>query len=122
MAQGIGVWLAVQAFINMGVNMGLLPTKGLTLPLLSFGGTGIVVIFLDVDGLKHVNDTEGHASGDRLLVDTVATIRKRVRSYDLVIRYGGDEFVCALLEVALGPVRAKFRPAPDGPAHRHARW
>jgi len=42
-AQGIGVWLSVQAFINMGVNMGLLPTKGLTLPLLSFGGTGIVV-------------------------------------------------------------------------------
>src|SRR5574340_283831 len=41
-AQGIGVWLAVQAIINMGVNMGLLPTKGLTLPLLSFGGSGIV--------------------------------------------------------------------------------
>ncbi len=41
-AQGIGVWIAVQALINMGVNMGLLPTKGLTLPLLSFGGTGIV--------------------------------------------------------------------------------
>ncbi len=42
-AQGIAVWLAAQAFNNMGVNMGLLPTKGLTLPLLSFGGTGIVV-------------------------------------------------------------------------------
>ena len=42
-AQGVGVWLAAQTFINMGVNMGLLPTKGLTLPLLSFGGTGIVV-------------------------------------------------------------------------------
>ena len=42
-AQGIGVWLSVQAFINMGVNMGLLPTKGLTLPFLSYGGTGIVV-------------------------------------------------------------------------------
>jgi cell division protein FtsW len=42
-AQGIGVWFSAQAFINMGVNMGLLPTKGLTLPLLSFGGTGIVV-------------------------------------------------------------------------------
>jgi cell division protein FtsW len=41
-AQGVGVWLAVQATINMGVNMGLLPTKGLTLPLLSFGGTGII--------------------------------------------------------------------------------
>lgn len=42
-AQGIGVWITVQAFINMGVNMGLLPTKGLTLPFLSFGGTGILV-------------------------------------------------------------------------------
>jgi cell division protein FtsW len=42
LAQGIGVWIGVQSFINMGVNMGLLPTKGLTLPLLSFGGSGIV--------------------------------------------------------------------------------
>ena len=42
-AQGIAVWITVQAFINMGVNMGLLPTKGLTLPFLSFGGTGILI-------------------------------------------------------------------------------
>ncbi len=41
-AHGVGVWIGVQAFINMGVNMGVLPTKGLTLPLLSFGGSGIV--------------------------------------------------------------------------------
>jgi len=41
-AQGIGVWLGVQTFINMGVNMGILPTKGLTLPLMSFGGSSIV--------------------------------------------------------------------------------
>jgi len=41
-AQGIGIWLGFQAFINMGVNMGLLPTQGLTLPLMSFGGSGIV--------------------------------------------------------------------------------
>ena len=41
-AQGVGVWIGVQAFINIGVNMGVLPTKGLTLPLLSFGGSGIV--------------------------------------------------------------------------------
>ena len=40
-AQGIGLWIGVQAIINMGVNMGVLPTKGLTLPLLSFGGSGI---------------------------------------------------------------------------------
>jgi len=41
-AQGIGVWIGIQAFINMGVNMGILPTKGLTLPLMSFGGSSIV--------------------------------------------------------------------------------
>ena len=42
-AQGIGVWIGFQALVNMGVNMGLLPTKGLTLPLMSFGGTGLLV-------------------------------------------------------------------------------
>jgi cell division protein FtsW len=42
LAQGLGVWMGVQGIINMGVNMGLLPTKGLTLPLLSFGGSGIL--------------------------------------------------------------------------------
>lgn len=42
-AQGIGVWIGVQATINIGVNMGILPTKGLTLPFLSFGGSGVVV-------------------------------------------------------------------------------
>ncbi|MCS6785682.1 MAG: putative lipid II flippase FtsW [Thiobacillaceae bacterium] len=41
-AQGIGVWLGAQAFINMGANLGLLPTKGLTLPLMSYGGSGLV--------------------------------------------------------------------------------
>ncbi len=42
LAQGIGVWIGVQGIINIGVNMGVLPTKGLTLPLLSFGGSGIL--------------------------------------------------------------------------------
>ncbi|MDR0934369.1 MAG: putative lipid II flippase FtsW [Burkholderiaceae bacterium] len=42
-AQGIAVWIGIQAFINMGVNLGLLPTKGLTLPLMSYGGSGILI-------------------------------------------------------------------------------
>ncbi len=42
-SMGIGIWLGIQAFFNIGVNMGMLPTKGLTLPLMSFGGSGIVV-------------------------------------------------------------------------------
>jgi cell division protein FtsW len=43
MVQGIGIWMGGQSFINMGVNLGVLPTKGLTLPLLSYGGSAIVL-------------------------------------------------------------------------------
>ena len=42
-AQGVGIWVGFQAFINMGVNLGALPTKGLTLPLMSYGGSAIVM-------------------------------------------------------------------------------
>ncbi|HSV59845.1 MAG TPA: putative lipid II flippase FtsW [Variovorax sp.] len=42
-AQGIGLWIGFQAFINMGVNLGALPTKGLTLPLMSYGGSAIIM-------------------------------------------------------------------------------
>ena len=61
-AQGIGVWLSVQAFINMGVNMGLLPTKGLTLPFLSYGGTGIIVNCVAVAVLLRI-DAENRSVG-----------------------------------------------------------
>jgi cell division protein FtsW len=43
LAQGIGIWMGGQAFINMGVNLGVLPTKGLTLPLMSYGGSAILM-------------------------------------------------------------------------------
>ena len=43
LCQGIGIWIGFQAFINMGVNLGVLPTKGLTLPLMSYGGSAILV-------------------------------------------------------------------------------
>ena len=43
LAAGFGLWLGVQAFVNMGVNMGVLPTKGLTLPLMSYGRSSLIV-------------------------------------------------------------------------------
>jgi cell division protein FtsW len=54
-AQGVGIWLGVQSIINMGVNVGLLPTKGLTLPFLSFGGSGILANCLAVALLLRID-------------------------------------------------------------------
>jgi len=46
LAFGVAIWLGLQSFINMGVNMGLLPTKGLTLPLVSYGGSSMLAVSL----------------------------------------------------------------------------
>ncbi len=54
-AQGVGLWIAVQTMINMGVNMGLLPTKGLTLPLLSYGGSSLVAVSMALGLLMRVD-------------------------------------------------------------------
>jgi diguanylate cyclase (GGDEF)-like protein len=54
---------------------------------------GIAVLYLDLDGFKAVNDTFGHARGDKLLKEVAATLRQCVRSPDAVGRTGGDEFV-----------------------------
>lgn len=68
----------------------------------------LVLAFIDVDGLKSVNDNQGHLAGDRLLKEVVAALRGQLRSYDLVIRYAGDEFVCALLDTDLNDVTSRF--------------
>ena len=54
-AKGIGIWFGAQTFINMGVNLGLLPTKGLTLPLVSYGGSGILLNCVAVAVLMRVD-------------------------------------------------------------------
>jgi diguanylate cyclase (GGDEF)-like protein len=64
----------------------------------------LVVAFFDVDHLKVINDSRGHVAGDRMLQQVVGAIRKAVRSFDLIIRYGGDEFVCAFPGIAVADV------------------
>ncbi len=54
-ARGVGLWFAVQAFIHMGVTMGLLPTKGLTLPLISYGGSSVVIMLVTVGILFRID-------------------------------------------------------------------
>lgn len=54
-AKGIGVWLGIQSFFNIGVNIGLLPTKGLTLPLMSYGGSAVMVMLLCMGLLMRVD-------------------------------------------------------------------
>jgi cell division protein FtsW len=54
-AHGIGLWIGVQAFINIGVNLGLLPTKGLTLPLMSYGGSGLLVNLVSLAVLVRID-------------------------------------------------------------------
>ena len=60
------------------------------------GDGKLVVAFVDVDRLKDVNDRHGHAAGDQVIETVVRTLRSGLRSFDIVIRYGGDEFVCTL--------------------------
>ncbi|MGE5625181.1 MAG: putative lipid II flippase FtsW [Bacillota bacterium] len=62
LAYGIGIWIGLQAFINMGVNMGVLPTKGLTLPLMSYGGSSLIVSCAAIGLLMRV-DRETRESG-----------------------------------------------------------
>jgi diguanylate cyclase (GGDEF)-like protein/PAS domain S-box-containing protein len=66
------------------------------------GHRHVAVIAVDLDGLKRVNDTYGHATGDDLLRETARRLRAVVRDRDLVARLGGDEFVllCAGVDVA----------------------
>jgi diguanylate cyclase (GGDEF)-like protein len=67
-----------------------------------------VLAFVDVDDLKVVNDRDGHAAGDRVLQTVVREIRSRLRSFDPIIRYGGDEFVCGLSGTDLAEAARRF--------------
>lgn len=77
----------------------LLERMGTALRQIPRTGTRIGVVFLDLDGLKQVNDQHGHAAGDELIVNVAKRIRSAVRDDDIVARLGGDEFVVVLIRV-----------------------
>lgn len=76
-------------------------------------GSPLVIAFVDVDGLKQVNAERGHDGGDALLRAVGSALRSRLRSYDLVVRYGGDEFVCAFSGTHLPEVRQRMADVQD---------
>ncbi len=77
LAYGIGIWFGLQSFINIGVNMGLLPTKGLTLPLMSYGGSSMVVMCAAVALLLRIDhETRCTAAGMSASGVAAATLRR----------------------------------------------
>lgn len=71
-------------------------------------GSALVVAYIDVIGLKAVNDSRGHSAGDALLKDAVALIKTHLRPYDLVVRLGGDEFLCAMSGMTASGAHKRF--------------
>jgi len=80
----------------------------------------LALAFVDVDGLKGTNDTLGHGAGDRRLREAADAIRGYLRPYDLIVRFGGDEFLCALAGVTKADAAKRFtRVSADLAASDH---
>jgi diguanylate cyclase (GGDEF)-like protein len=71
-------------------------------------GASLVLAFIDVDGLKQLNDRQGHLAGDTLLQLLGETLRANIRPYDVIVRYGGDELICAMPNLSMSEARARF--------------
>jgi diguanylate cyclase len=69
----------------------------------------LTVAYVDVVGLKRVNDARGHAAGDALLRRAVQTMDGHLRTYDSIVRLGGDEFLCVMSDTTLPDARERFR-------------
>jgi diguanylate cyclase (GGDEF)-like protein len=71
-------------------------------------GASLMLAFVDVDGLKRLNDSRGHVAGDALLRLLGAIVRSNLRPYDVILRYGGDELVCAMPNLSAAEARVRF--------------
>jgi diguanylate cyclase (GGDEF)-like protein len=83
------------------------------------GDGRLVLAFVDVDKLKALNDREGHSAGDRVLKAVASAMRTRLRSFDPVVRYGGDEFICALAGANPAEATARFDEIQEQLARDH---
>ncbi len=72
-------------------------------------GESLVVAYVDVDGLKAVNDSVGHMAGDALLSSVAESISCDLRAYDVICRFGGDEFLCSLTGQDGDGARERFK-------------
>jgi diguanylate cyclase (GGDEF)-like protein len=68
----------------------------------------LVVAYVDVVGLKAANDAHGHAAGDALLQRAVRAMRGQLRSYDTIVRLGGDEFLCVMSGATIADAHRRF--------------
>ena len=74
----------------------------------------LVLAYLDIDGLKGINDESGHEAGDDVLRAVATAIRDNLRSYDPFVRMGGDEFVCLFSDTSLDDARGRFKSIGQG--------
>jgi diguanylate cyclase (GGDEF)-like protein len=83
----------------------------------------LTLAYVDCDGLKDLNDRDGHAAGDSLLRDLVTSMRARLRPYDPIVRWGGDEFICAMSDAGLEAARGRVEEIQEafGDAHPGSR-
>jgi len=70
----------------------------------------VTLLILDLDGFKHFNDTYGHAAGDELLRESGQLFRRHCRRHDIVVRYGGDEFVIVFWDADLPRIAGSEHP------------
>ena len=88
-----------------------------TLEEASHGDASSALLFIDLDQFKYVNDTVGHGAGDRLLIQVAEALRHRARDYDVIARFGGDEFVVLARDVdqssAVGVARGLLKVLQD---------
>jgi len=85
-------------------------------------GKPLVLAFIDVDGLKQVNDTQGHGAGDQLLREVAIVLREQSRAYDVIVRHGGDEFLCALPGISMEEAASRMELVHDALAAGPNQW